>query len=107
MEAYPTGYTEHNLPLVFISGLGERNKEISNSSAASIQANGTRISASSPECSGERAESLLRALIQADGSQQAWNASALPGPNGKVLYKIESVGRVGKASNVGIKADVF
>lgn len=97
MEGYPSEYIEHNLPLIILSGLGEQHNKDSSTSDLHFQGNGTRIQASSPECTGERAHTLLTQFLSLDGSKQPWNSSALPGPSGKLKYKTRAIGRVGTA----------
>ena len=94
MEAYPPEYVEHNLPLVLLSGLGERRDKPLASYEALQQESGTRIAASSPECSGERAQQLLSQFKQLDGGELSWNGTSLPGPTGSLKYRMKAIGRV-------------
>jgi trafficking protein particle complex subunit 11 len=97
MEAYPREYVEHNLPLVFLSGLGEQ--AISNNVAIpQLQESGTKFSGTSPECTGDRAGILLQQFLILDGSDRPWNASSLPGPTGNLKYRMRTIGRVGMMS---------
>ncbi|KAK3704282.1 hypothetical protein LTR37_013956 [Vermiconidia calcicola] len=93
MEAYPDHYTEHNLPLVVLSGLGEQENVTSPGAILPHQESGTKIQFASPECSGERADSLRQQLLQLDGSNLPWNASLLPAPSGLLGYKMKAIGR--------------
>ena len=95
MEAYPREYTDHNLPLILLSGLGEGRQDVELAPPVPRQESGTRVHAASPECSGERAQQLLDQFQQLDGSDIAWNASTLPGPSGTLRYKMKAIGRVG------------
>lgn len=88
MEAYPPQYTEHNLPLVLLSGLGEQGA----SGETPRQEYGARIVTESPECENGR---LLQEFLALNGSERAWNAASLPGPGGAVRYKMKTIGRVG------------
>lgn len=97
MEAYPAPYAEHNLPLVFLSGLGERDDEESSEYSAPRQENGTKVATGAPECEGDRASRLLQQFIRFDGSDQPWNAAAMPGPSGNLKYRMKAIGRVGMA----------
>ena len=97
MEAYPPEYVEHNLPLVLLSGLGERHDDAGSGKGLVRQESGTRIAAASPKCGDERAEQLLDQFLRLDGTDLPWNASALPGPAGALKYKMTAVGRVGMA----------
>ena len=94
-EAYPPEYVEHNLPLVLISGLGRPQNDENFESPLPRQESGSRIQGSSPECSGERAEFLLKELLDLDGSNRPWNAVSLPPPSGNMRYRMKPIGRVG------------
>ena len=100
MQAYPQEYVEHNLPLVFLSGLGERQDHTG--VAPSKRENGTRIVTGSAECSGVRARQLLDQLLNLDGSKQPWNAQALPGPSSTLKWRMRTIGRVGMQQPVGL-----
>lgn len=89
MDDLPTEYTEHNLPLLVLSGLGHDGDSGSQSSS------GTRLAIQTPECEGDRAGNLLQQFVARDGSGSAWNANTLPGPNGSVKYRMQPIGRVG------------
>ncbi|KAK5675092.1 hypothetical protein LTS10_012166 [Elasticomyces elasticus] len=91
MQAYPEEYAQHNLPLVFLSGLGKRQDD--GVSAPSGQENGTRVSNSSAECSGDRASQLLDQFVALDGSKQPWNSQALPGPSSTLRWRMRAIGR--------------
>lgn len=95
MEAYPPDYVELNLPLVFLSGLGERYIGNQSGSPTPKQGSGTRIVTTSPECEGDRAAQLLEQLMKLDGSQLPWNAAAQSGSNGMLKYRMKAIGRVG------------
>lgn len=97
MEAYPPEYVEHNLPLVVLSGLGEQQNDAANRSDLPRQESGTKLQTNLPECEGEQANQLLRQFLEFDGTNQPWNASALPGPSGVLKYRIKTIGRVGMA----------
>jgi len=96
MEAYPPDYVEHNLPLVFLSGLGERTDGERAGPAMPRQESGTRIVNSSEVCQSNRAAQLLEQFLKQDGSKQVWNSSALSGPNGVLNYRMKAIGRVGR-----------
>ena len=98
MEAYPTEYVEHNLPLVILSGLGERQDNDMSASVLPRQESGTKFQCTTPECSGERAQYLLQQLLSLDGTDLPWNASALPGPLAVLRYRMKAIGRVGTAA---------
>ena len=94
MEDLPTEYTEHNLPLLVLSGLGhDGDSSVENSS-------GTRLAIQTPDCEGERASNLRQQFVARDGSGFAWNANTLPGPNGSLNYRMQPIGRVGMPSHL-------
>ncbi|KAF2211437.1 hypothetical protein CERZMDRAFT_59824 [Cercospora zeae-maydis SCOH1-5] len=92
MEAYPPHYVQHNLPLVLLSGLGQLDLD-SPKSPPARQESGARISTESPECHSDQAKRLLQAFRSLDGTDSAWNSSALPGPTSSIRFKIKTVGR--------------
>lgn len=98
MEVYPPAYVEHDLPLVFLSGLGEQTEDHPSGQPPVRPESGTRINTSSAECTSDRAKQLLKELLQHDGRQESWNASALPGPTGSLKYQMKVTGRVGMQS---------
>ena len=79
MEDLPEEYTQHNLPLVLLSGLGLGDGVLQDPNAK--QSNGTRLLINTPECVGERVPQLLDQFVKRDGSFSAWNAGTLPRPN--------------------------
>lgn len=98
MEDFPKEYTEHNLPLVLLSGLGVDSGADGGNTQLPRQESGTRIGMQSVECEGERARQLLHKLMQQDGRDHAWNAKALAGPTGTTKYAMKPIGRVGMLS---------
>ncbi|KAF2486798.1 Gryzun, putative trafficking through golgi-domain-containing protein [Neohortaea acidophila] len=93
MEALPSDAVEHELPLVLLSGLGEPATKEATSPGPLSRESGTRLQISCPECKAEVAQSLLQQFMLLDGSTEAWNASALPGPGGKLYYRMKAIGR--------------
>ncbi|OQO12189.1 hypothetical protein B0A48_02830 [Cryoendolithus antarcticus] len=92
MEDYPPSYTKHNLPLVLLLGLSPDSLD-DGSSTAQRQESGTRLHIQSPQCDSERARHLAQHFLALDGTQAAWNATALPGPAATMKYRMRSVGR--------------
>ena len=97
MQAYPPQYTEHNLPLILLSGLGEQQDGANTGSSIPRPESGTKFACSSPECDGERARNLLHQFLRLDGRDAAWNSQALSGPSGALKYYMKAIGRVGTA----------
>ena len=98
MEAYPRQYTEHSLPLIILSGLGEHQNGHSPGTALPRQESGTKLSCSSLESEGERARTLLQQFLRFDGSNAPWNSQSLSGPSGMLKYSMKAIGRVGMAT---------
>lgn len=98
MEAYPAHYVEHQLPLVVLSGLGEREDVSPKMSELPRQESGSRITTASAVCDDSRAGHLLDQLFLLDGTNRHWNSTSLPGPPGQLMYKMKAIGRVGTAA---------
>ena len=96
MEDYSQEYTEHNLPLVLLSGLGEHGSQEGGIAPSHRQESGTKLVMQSAECEGDRASALLEQLLFQDGSKEPWNARALAGPTGSMKYAMKPIGRVGR-----------
>ncbi|EME50369.1 hypothetical protein DOTSEDRAFT_145191 [Dothistroma septosporum NZE10] len=92
MDAYPPLYTEHNLPLVLLSGLGER-EDTGHQPHIPRRESGAKIHGDSPDSRTDLAERLLGELLALDGSDHAWNSGALPGPSGAIKYQMKTIGR--------------
>lgn len=94
MDDLPTDYTEHNLPLVLLSGLGDEDDVGGDGGGLPRQGSGTKLVIQTPECEGERARHLLQQFVNRDGSFLAWNSNALPGPTGTLRFRMQAIGRV-------------
>ena len=99
MEAYPTEYTDHNYPLVLLSGFATESEGAVNDAVASktlLQEGGFRLKIDLPAVTGPSADRLLQTLVSHDGNNTLWSgqSAAKPGP-GDVL-SIREVGRVGQ-----------
>ena len=93
MDDFPRSMVEHDIPLIFITGLGT----YENGSAPIEDLSGAvRIAATSSEVSGDRAQLLLEQLFRLDGTECKLNRTALPGPSERVKYRMRAVGRVGE-----------
>jgi hypothetical protein len=103
MEDLPEEYTQHNLPLVLLSGLGLGDGVLQDPNAK--QSNGTRLLINTPECVGEKVPQLLDQFVKRDGRFSAWNAGTLPGPGGFIRYHMKPIGRVNMPSYWGIVND--
>jgi trafficking protein particle complex subunit 11 len=89
MDAYPQDYVEHNLPLVYLSGLTTPSTE-NDASAGS----GPLVDAKLPLVQSERREQLLQDFLSLEGASQAWNARTSKNKNDLIGFKFRPVGRV-------------
>ncbi|KAI7662561.1 hypothetical protein KC318_g8805 [Hortaea werneckii] len=92
MEAYPAPYVQHELPLVYLSGLGEQEDSL-DAAPLPRQESGSKVTTSSETCTDERAQQLLEELMKHDGSSRAWNSEALPGPTASLKYRMKPISR--------------
>lgn len=90
MEDYPQDYTEHNLPLILISGLGTSASSLKSARGPHGQESGSRLALSSRQCLQGRAEPVLGQVLQFDGTQQSWTTAASAAP---LRYKIRTIDR--------------
>ncbi|KAM0722891.1 hypothetical protein Q7P37_001089 [Cladosporium fusiforme] len=93
MEDLPIDYTDHNLPLVLLSGLDNEYHTGTAGNGTPRQESGTRLAIQSAACQGDRAGHLLQQFIKRDGSISAWNAGTLPGPVGSMKFHMQAIGR--------------
>lgn len=105
MDAYPNDYVVHNLPLIWLSGLGTKpTDELPDDLALSgpwerypfFYEKGVRVSSESSPVTGDVAEQLRVFLLERDATKAPWNPWENADQNWpRVGYKIECVGRVG------------
>lgn len=95
MDVYPPDYVHHNLPLVFISGLSPSTADEPESATPS-EGLGTELKSELPPVVGGRSESLLRELLDVDGSGLPWNAHVDNSRTGGLGFRVKAVGRVGQ-----------
>ena len=107
MEDLPKEYVEHHLPFVLLSGLGQHGESDGDAAKTPRQESGTRIDMQSAECEGDRAQALLQGLLLQDGSEQPWNARALAGPTGQMMYAMKPIGRVGMRVARDLQFDLY
>ncbi|TKA65390.1 hypothetical protein B0A49_10515 [Cryomyces minteri] len=89
MEAYPSSYVQHNLPLVLLSGLGSTPDSGPSFPDRSEPSTNSHL----PPVTGERAEQLLQDFRNADGSDWPWNDRPHKSKAGLIGYKLRAVGR--------------
>ena len=100
MNAFPSDYVVHNLPLLLFSGLEpDSNKEHAavDHSKVLLQEGGFRIKTDAPPVSGDVADTLRDTLLQSDASLANWNGRAISAKEYGGGYRIRSAGRVGQA----------
>ena len=100
MDAFPSDYVVHNLPLLLLSGLeSEPSKEhdVVDHSKFLLREGGFRIKTDIPPVTGTVVETLREALLGSDASAANWNGRAISAKEYGGGYKIRSVGRVRQA----------
>lgn len=100
MNAFPSDYIVHNLPLLLLSGLESKpnkDQDAPDHSRVLLREGGFRIKIDAPPVSGSVAETLREALLKSDASAANWNGRALSANRYGGGYRIKSVGRVGQA----------
>jgi len=106
MEEYPDGYVAHNLPLLFLSGLGESVSlaDGAGQPKAGKQGHGIKIASERPLLPESQTAVLQAAFLSADASSIPWSQERLAERSGPATFRIRCVGRVGRAqrSNVTI-----
>ncbi|KAI1004057.1 hypothetical protein K3495_g4154 [Podosphaera aphanis] len=68
MDGYSSAFLVHNIPLVYVSGLGSAPQE------TTIVKRGIRISSDVPQVESEAADILLRYFEESDASHLPWNS---------------------------------
>jgi trafficking protein particle complex subunit 11 len=99
MNAFPSDYVAHNLPLVLLSGLesaSNHDHESAESSRYLLHEGGFRIKTDLPPVSGLHASELLRRFLESDASEASWNSEGSIVKERGGTFKIRSIGRVGQ-----------
>jgi trafficking protein particle complex subunit 11 len=99
MDAYPTDYIAHNLPLILISGLEEDNEDDAGTLKAEyplLLEKGPRIFSDISSVGGDVVDRLRQAFLEEDASHAPWNSrSHVKQPSG-IGFRLKSIGRVGQ-----------
>lgn len=96
MDAYPSDYVDHNLPLIVISGLGSPLKlENEDNNSSYRHGAGSAVTSDFPAVEGDRAAHLLQEFLSADANPAPWNGRAIKGKDGLLGFRIRATGRVG------------
>ena len=111
MEEYPDGYVAHNLPLLFLSGLGESVTRVDGAGQTNAwkQGHGTRIASEIPPLSESQTAILQAEFLSADATSIPWSQENLAERSSPASFRITCVGRVGRAqrSNATISIDLM
>ena len=95
MEAYPSAFVAHNVPLVILSGLGSQpplgHEQVP---YPLLEKKGTRITSQLPPVTSPSAEELLSLFLELDGQDAAWNGRPGRGKMGTMGFKIKAIGKV-------------
>jgi trafficking protein particle complex subunit 11 len=97
MDAYPTDYVAHNLPLIFLCGLPS-SSDVNHDTLSYplLRENGYHLNLDLPTVNTPAAENLLRIFQDADARDGPWNSRNDTRRQGGVGFKIQSIGRVGQ-----------
>jgi hypothetical protein len=95
MDAYPSSYVEHNLPLVVLGGLGSRDLITRHTLEKSSEEllGGVRVAVDLPLIDTRQGGQLLQHFLDIDGRQAPWNGKG-DSPHGR--FRVKAVGRVGQ-----------
>ena len=97
MDAYPSHYVAHNVPLVALCGLGTPDPNAFDEierQYANLQESGQRISSELPDVTGSKAEDLLDCFQEFDARDAAWNNRLGRGKMGSMGFTYRILGRV-------------
>jgi hypothetical protein len=90
MDSFGSVYVTHNLPLIFLSGVGGGEDDAVTHKALRPQEGGFRIKTELPVVETALAHAARDAIFEYDGTQKSWNP---PGSQTR-LVAIRNVGRV-------------
>lgn len=95
MEAYPSAFVAHNVPLVILSGLGSQPPHGHDPVHYPLLGEkGIKITSESPAVTGPSAEELLSIILELDAQDAAWNGRPGRGKMGTMGFKIKAIGKV-------------
>ncbi|KAI9819952.1 MAG: hypothetical protein M1827_006522 [Pycnora praestabilis] len=97
MEAFPTNYVRHNLPLTVLSGLGSLDLQLGQDpeylSYPLLREKGVKIGSELPPVTTPTANELLKEFIRLDGSDAPWN-SRLDEGGSSMRLSVKAIGRL-------------
>lgn len=95
MEAYPSAFVAHNVPLVILSGLVSQPPHVHEQVPYPfLQENGIKITSDLPPVIGASAEELLGIFLELNAQDAAWNGRPGRGKMGTMGFKIKAIGKV-------------
>lgn len=98
MEAFPEDYVGHNLPLIFLSGIGHEEPAVSERTERPgnlLQEGGFKIRTDIPPLTVPVAQDVLRAFLGFDSTNDAFKSTSISTRDSPGVFKIKRVGRVG------------
>lgn len=107
MNAFPSDYVVHNLPLLLLSGLESesvKEQDATDHSKVLLREGGFRIKTDVPPVSGDVAKALRDTFLRSDASLAKWNGKAISAKAYGGGYRIRSVGRVGQTFPLTLRA---
>jgi trafficking protein particle complex subunit 11 len=87
MDAYPVEYTNHELPLILLSGFKD--------APAPPISSGPIVECSVPTVQSDNAKPLIQDFFSLQGNDHEWDSRASKLKNGFIGYKFKLAGRVG------------
>ena len=98
MESFPWDYVEHNLPLIFLSGIGHDEQAVLERTERPgnlLQEGGFKIRTDIPPLTDSAAQNVLQAFLGFDSTNDAFKSTILSTRDKPGVFKIKRVGRVG------------
>lgn len=99
MDAYPTDYVFHNLPLVLLSGI-EAQHDLQPLAPVQHVLPGKRcttVNSDIPLLTTDRGKQLLQEFLNVDGSDAPWNGRPESRKGSLIGFRFRTAGRVGQA----------
>jgi hypothetical protein len=98
MDAYPSYYIAHNVPLIVLSGLGPEHPEEAKKDGSQFPAfegNGIRVSSTAPTIETTDATQLLKHFLAADVTRIDQSSRKADRKASDPVFRIKAMGRVG------------
>lgn len=109
MEAYPSDYVVHNLPLILLSGLEPNKVEtpIGETTQEFLGDGGFRLRADLAPLYHPLTKDLRATLLSYDRSDAPWRSLSTGKTEQAQAFKIRSVGRVGQAPPLPLRVELL